>query len=67
MTLEQTWCTALGQALYDQSRERAQPEHRSTGRSKITLARSVGADFTLPNVDDDEESSDESKFVVDLA
>jgi hypothetical protein len=66
-TLETTWGTALGQALYDQSREQAQPQHRSIGRSKITLARSAGADFTLPNLDDDQESSGESEYVVDLA
>jgi hypothetical protein len=66
-TLEKTWGTALGQALYDQSRGRAQQEHRSTVRSRITLAQSAGAAFTQPNLDDDDESSGEREYVVDLA
>jgi hypothetical protein len=62
--LVQTWGTALGQALYAQSRE-APPEQpqRPAGhhRSKITLATLTGATYVTAETEGrPEEASDES-------
>jgi hypothetical protein len=68
-TLEKTWGTALGQALFAQSRERPAREHRPVAqRSKVTLARSAEAQSPAVAVVDDEteESSSSNEIVVDL-
>jgi hypothetical protein len=72
-TLETVWGTALGQALYAQSRERpAEPPRPSGQRSKITLARSVGCELASgepardEDIDDESDSSSGNAYVVDL-
>ena len=71
--LVQTWGTALGQALYAQSRE-APPEQpqRPAGhhRSKITLATLTGAAYVAGDGNDgpvaDEASDDPAEFSIAL-
>jgi hypothetical protein len=66
-TLIQAWGTALGQAIFAQSRERAAPDRVTVSRrSKITLARSAQpfAPAIVPNDVDDMDELDE---VVDVA
>ena len=71
-TLIQAWGTALGQAIFAQSRERAAPDRVSVSRrSKITLARSAQlipfAPAIVPNDVDDADEVDELVDVATLA
>ncbi len=69
-TLIQAWGTALGQAIFAQSRERvAGPDRVAVSRrSKITLARSAQlVPFAPAIVPDDLDDADEMDEVVDVA
>jgi|GraSoiStandDraft_4_1057263.scaffolds.fasta_scaffold192359_2 hypothetical protein len=72
-TLIQAWGTALGQAIFAQSRERAAEPDRVTvsRRSRITLARSAQlipfAPAIVPNDVDDADEMDEIDAMVDVA
>jgi hypothetical protein len=68
-TLIQAWGTALGQAIFAQSRERAAPDRVTVSRrSKITLARSAQlVPFAPAIVPDDADEMDEGYEVVDVA
>jgi hypothetical protein len=69
-TLIQAWGTALGQAIFVQSRERATEPDRVTvsRRSKITLARAAQpVPFAPAIVPDDADDMDEGDEVVDVA
>jgi hypothetical protein len=70
-TLEKTWGTALGQALFAQSRERPAQERRPVAqRSKVTLARSAEAQSPAAGAVVDGEaagSSSSDEIVVDLS
>jgi hypothetical protein len=65
-TLIQAWGTALGQAIFAQSRERAAPDRVTVSRrSKITLARSAQLVPFAPAIVPDD--MDEGDDVVDVA
>jgi hypothetical protein len=69
-TLIQAWGTALGQAIFVQSRERAAPDRVTVSRrSKITLARSAQLVPFAPGIapDDVEDADEVDDEAVDLA
>src|SRR3984893_4009104 len=63
--LVQTWGTALGQALYAQSREAPPAPQRVPGqhRSKITLAN-LGSPAWVASEDDADDADDEAGFTI---